>query len=142
MLSRWMRTSSKGGRALGLLVAALVAVVAIGTSGCGREASEVGGRKVAFIPRAMRNAVPIGGASLLIPKGNTPAREAAAWKLIKYLTSAEINGGWSRFTGYFARPQARADGERAAVAGTQPDSLPPPPGALPGANVDREHLTT
>ena len=31
-----------------------------------------------------------------------PAREAAAWTLIKWLTSPEIAGGWSRFTGYFA----------------------------------------
>jgi sn-glycerol 3-phosphate transport system substrate-binding protein len=58
--------------------------------------------KVAFVPRAMVNAVPIGGASLVIPKGNTPEREKAAWTLIKWLTSPDIAGGWSRFTGYFA----------------------------------------
>jgi sn-glycerol 3-phosphate transport system substrate-binding protein len=57
---------------------------------------------VAFVPRAMVNAVPIGGASLVIPKGNSPEREKAAWTLIKWLTSPEIAGGWSRFTGYFA----------------------------------------
>ena len=48
------------------------------------------------------NAAPIGGASLIIPRGNTPERQAAAWTLIKWLTSPEIAGGWSRFTGYFA----------------------------------------
>jgi sn-glycerol 3-phosphate transport system substrate-binding protein len=58
--------------------------------------------KVAFLPRALVNAAPIGGASLIIPKGNSPERQAAAWTLIKWLVSPEIAGGWSRFTGYFA----------------------------------------
>jgi sn-glycerol 3-phosphate transport system substrate-binding protein len=58
--------------------------------------------KVAFVPRALVNAVPIGGASLVIPKGNSPERQKAAWTLMKWLTSPEISGGWSRFTGYFA----------------------------------------
>ena len=57
---------------------------------------------VAFLPRALVNAAPIGGASLIIPKGNSPEREAAAWTLVKWLVSPEIAGGWSRFTGYFA----------------------------------------
>jgi sn-glycerol 3-phosphate transport system substrate-binding protein len=58
--------------------------------------------KVAFVPRALRNAVPIGGGSLIIPKANSPERQAAAWELIKYLTSPAVAGEWSRFTGYFA----------------------------------------
>ena len=58
--------------------------------------------RVAFIPRAMVNAAPIGGASLILPKGNSAERTAAAWTLIKWLTSPEVAGGWSRFTGYFA----------------------------------------
>jgi sn-glycerol 3-phosphate transport system substrate-binding protein len=58
--------------------------------------------RVAFLPRAMVNAAPIGGASLIVPKGNSPERQAAAWTLIKWLVSPEIAGGWSRFTGYFA----------------------------------------
>ena len=65
--------------------------------------------RVAFVPRAMQNAVPIGGGSLIIPRGNSPERQAAAWVLIKYLTSPEISGGWSRFTGYFAPNQAAYD---------------------------------
>lgn len=65
--------------------------------------------KVAFVPMAQRRAVPIGGASLLIPAGNTPERQAAAWKLISFLTSPEVNGGWSRFTGYFAPRMAAYD---------------------------------
>jgi sn-glycerol 3-phosphate transport system substrate-binding protein len=58
--------------------------------------------RVAFVPREMVNAVAIGGGSLIIPRGNSPERQQAAWQLIKYLTSPEIAGGWSRFTGYFA----------------------------------------
>jgi sn-glycerol 3-phosphate transport system substrate-binding protein len=50
----------------------------------------------------MVNATPIGGASLIMPKGNTPEREAAAWTLIKSLTSPAVAGGWSRFTDYFS----------------------------------------
>jgi sn-glycerol 3-phosphate transport system substrate-binding protein len=65
--------------------------------------------RVAFIPRNVRNAVPIGGASLIIPKGNSEDRVEAAWKLIKWLTSPEISGGWSRFTGYFAPRKAAYD---------------------------------
>lgn len=58
--------------------------------------------KVAFLPRNMRNAVPIGGASLMMPKGLTPDQQKAGWTLVKWLTSPEIAGEWSRFTGYFA----------------------------------------
>lgn len=65
--------------------------------------------KVAFIPRNLRNAVPIGGASLIIPKGNDPERVKAAWKLVKWMTSAEVSGNWSRFTGYFAPNKAAYD---------------------------------
>ena len=58
--------------------------------------------RTAFLPRALVNAAPIGGASLIIPRGNSPERQAAAWTLIKWLTSPEIAGSWSRFTGYVA----------------------------------------
>ena len=58
--------------------------------------------RVAFIPRALRNAVPIGGGSLIIPRGNSPEREKAAWTFINEMTSPAVSGGWSRFTGYFA----------------------------------------
>jgi len=65
--------------------------------------------KVAFLPRSVRHAAPIGGASLILPKGNTPERQAAAWTLIGWLTSPEIAGEWSRFTGYFAPRRAAYD---------------------------------
>jgi sn-glycerol 3-phosphate transport system substrate-binding protein len=58
--------------------------------------------RVAFLPKSVRNAATIGGASLILPKGNTPDRQAAAWTLVNWLTSPEIAGHWSRFTGYFA----------------------------------------
>jgi sn-glycerol 3-phosphate transport system substrate-binding protein len=65
--------------------------------------------RVAFLPKSVRNAAPIGGASLILPKGNTPERQAAAWTLINWLTSPEIAGHWSRFTGYFAPRKAAYD---------------------------------
>jgi sn-glycerol 3-phosphate transport system substrate-binding protein len=58
--------------------------------------------KTAFLPRRVVNAAPIGGASLLIPNGNSPERQAAAWTLINWLVSPEIAAHWSQFTGYFA----------------------------------------
>lgn len=65
--------------------------------------------RVAFLPRSVRNAAPIGGASLILPKGNSPERQKAAWTLINWLTSPEIAGEWSRFTGYFAPRKAAYD---------------------------------
>lgn len=58
--------------------------------------------KVAFVPKNVRNSVPIGGASLMMPKGLSDEEQAAGWELVKWLTSPEISGHWSRFTGYFA----------------------------------------
>jgi sn-glycerol 3-phosphate transport system substrate-binding protein len=58
--------------------------------------------KVAFVPRNVRNAVPIGGASLVQPRGLDEAKRAAGWTLIKWLTAPEQSGWWSRATGYFA----------------------------------------
>ena len=58
--------------------------------------------RVAFMPYNIANAAPIGGASLIIPTGNSPARQKAAWTLINWLTSPKIAAGWSQFTGYFA----------------------------------------
>jgi sn-glycerol 3-phosphate transport system substrate-binding protein len=58
--------------------------------------------KTAFLPRQVVNAAPIGGASLIIPRGTSPEQQAAAWTLINWLTSPDIAGSWSRFTGYFA----------------------------------------
>ena len=65
--------------------------------------------KVAYLPFNVANAAPIGGASLIVPKGNSPERQAAAWTLIQWLTSPEISGAWSRFTGYFSPVKAAYD---------------------------------
>jgi sn-glycerol 3-phosphate transport system substrate-binding protein len=58
--------------------------------------------KVAFVPKNVRNAVPIGGGSLVQPRGLDDAKRAAGWTLIKWLTAPEQSGWWSRGTGYFA----------------------------------------
>ncbi len=79
--------------------------------------------KVAFVPRALMNAVPIGGGSLMIPAGNTPERVQAAWVLIKWMTSPEIAARWSRFTGYFAPNRAAYDlPEMQAFIAEHPDA--------------------
>jgi sn-glycerol 3-phosphate transport system substrate-binding protein len=58
--------------------------------------------KVAFVPRNVRNAVPIGGGSLVQPRGLDEAKRKAGWTLIKWMTAPEQSGWWSRATGYFA----------------------------------------
>ena len=65
--------------------------------------------KVAFLPKGLRRAAPIGGGSLIMPKGNSPERRAAAWTLAQWLTSPAVAGEWSRFTGYFAPNKAAYD---------------------------------
>lgn len=65
--------------------------------------------KTAFLPGQIGHAAPIGGGSLLIPVGNSPERQKAAWALIEWLTSPAIAGQWSRFTGYFAPNMAAYD---------------------------------
>lgn len=61
--------------------------------------------KVAFVPMNVRNAVPIGGASLVQPKGLDEAKRKAGWTLITWMTGPEKSGWWSRATGYFAPNQ-------------------------------------
>ena len=58
--------------------------------------------KVAFVPMNVRNAVAIGGASLVMPTGLDEAKRKAGWTLIAWLTAPEKSGWWSRATGYFA----------------------------------------
>lgn len=64
---------------------------------------------VAYLPKNIANAAPVGGGSLIIPPGNSEARQRAAWTLIQWLTSPAIAGHWSRFTGYFAPNRAAYD---------------------------------
>jgi sn-glycerol 3-phosphate transport system substrate-binding protein len=63
--------------------------------------------RVAFLPRQFVNAAPIGGASLIIPRDTSAERQAVAWTLINWLTSPEIAGAWSRFTGFFCSSDCR-----------------------------------
>lgn len=62
---------------------------------------------VAFMPEKVRRGVPIGGASLVCYKGVSEDQKKAAAAFIKHLTSPEMSGAWSRFTGYFA-PRVKA----------------------------------
>jgi sn-glycerol 3-phosphate transport system substrate-binding protein len=79
---------------------------------------------VAFVPRNVRNAVPIGGGSLIVFKGITPEQRKAAWKFVTYMTSAETLGSWSRFTGYFAPRKSSYDlPEMKAFVAEHPDAL-------------------
>lgn len=64
---------------------------------------------VGFVPKNVRNAVPIGGGSLVMFKGISDAEKQAGWKFIKWMTSAETLGGWSRYTGYFAPRKSSYD---------------------------------
>lgn len=79
--------------------------------------------KVAFVPKNLRNEVPIGGASLVIPKGVEGERRKAAWTLINWMTSPEKSAWWSRATGYFAPNKAAYDTpEMKSFIATNPDA--------------------
>lgn len=79
--------------------------------------------KVGFVPRNLRNAVPIGGASLIMPTGVTGERQKAAWALVNWLTEPAQAGWWSRATGYFA-PNIKAydEAEMKAFIDNSPDA--------------------
>jgi sn-glycerol 3-phosphate transport system substrate-binding protein len=79
---------------------------------------------VAFVPRNVRNAVPIGGGSLVTPKGLPADQAKAAWTFMKWLTAAEQLGSWSRFTGYFApRKSSYELAEMKQFGAEHPDAL-------------------
>lgn len=64
---------------------------------------------VAMLPAKEQRAVPIGGASLVSFKGINEAQKKAAYQFLTYLVSPEVNGAWSRFTGYFSPRKASYD---------------------------------
>ena len=64
---------------------------------------------VGFVPGNVRNAVPVGGASMVIFKGQSPEQKAAAWKFVSWITSADQLGSWSRASGYFAPRKSSYD---------------------------------
>jgi len=65
--------------------------------------------KVAFVPGNVRNAVPVGGASMVIFNGQTPEARSAAWDFVSWITSAEQLGSWSRASGYFSPRKSAYD---------------------------------
>jgi sn-glycerol 3-phosphate transport system substrate-binding protein len=78
---------------------------------------------VGFVPKNVRNAVPIGGGSLVMFKGISEEQTQAGWKFIKWMTSAENLGAWSRFTGYFAPRKSSYDlPEMKDFMGKNPDA--------------------
>ncbi len=54
-----------------------------------------------FIPRDVRNAVPPGGANLMMLGGHDTENEQAAWEFMKFMTSTENSAKWAIETGYF-----------------------------------------
>jgi sn-glycerol 3-phosphate transport system substrate-binding protein len=79
---------------------------------------------VAFMPRNLRNAAPIGGGSLVTPKGLPADQSKAAWTFMKWLSAPEQLGSWSRFTGYFAPRKSTYDlPEMKQFIGEHPDAL-------------------
>lgn len=54
---------------------------------------------VAHMPAGKQKVTGVGGNNLAIFK-NTPAKEAAAWKFVKWMSSPEMNLKWSTMTGY------------------------------------------
>lgn len=78
--------------------------------------------RTAFVPRSLMYAAPFTGAALVVPKGNSPERQAAAWALIKWLVSPNEAAQWSRLTGSIAPvPAAYAQDDMQAFLKQNPD---------------------
>ncbi|WP_413730735.1 ABC transporter substrate-binding protein [Sodalis sp. RH22] len=86
-----------------------MALLSTGALGYMRENSRDFTLEVAMLPAKERQAVIIGGASLVSFKGISEAQKEAAYRFMTYLVSPEVNGAWSRFTGYFAPRMAAYD---------------------------------
>jgi sn-glycerol 3-phosphate transport system substrate-binding protein len=79
--------------------------------------------KVAFVPKNVRNAVPIGGASLVQPVGLDDAKRKAGWTLINWMTGPEKSGWWSRATGLLRAEHGAYEAARdEGVHGKNPDA--------------------
>ncbi len=65
--------------------------------------------RVGFVPAKVRNAVPVGGASMILFKGLPAAKRAAAWKFASWITAPEQLAEWSRTTGYFSPRKSSYD---------------------------------
>ena len=84
-------------------------MLSTGALGFMRENSKGFELGVAMMPAQLQRAVPIGGASLVSFKGISDAQKKAAYTFMTYLISPEVNGAWSRFTGYFSPLKATYD---------------------------------
>ena len=85
-----------------------MAMLSTGALGFMRENSKDFELGVAMLPAKEQRAVPIGGASLVSFKGINDAQKKAAYQFPTYL-SPQVNGAWSRFTGYFSPRKAAYD---------------------------------
>ncbi|PWC17772.1 ABC transporter substrate-binding protein [Brenneria corticis] len=86
-----------------------MAMLSTGALGFMRENTKDFPLGVAMMPEKVRRGVTIGGASLVSFKGISEEQKKAAWQFLSYLVSPEVNGSWSRFTGYFAPRMAAYD---------------------------------
>lgn len=86
-----------------------MAMLSTGALGFMRENAKDFELGVAMLPAKEQRAVPIGGASLVSFKGISDAQKKAAYQFLSYLTSPQVNGAWSRFTGYFSPLKAAYD---------------------------------
>ncbi len=86
-----------------------MAMLSTGALGFMRENTKDFELGVAMLPAQEQRAVPIGGASLVSFKGISDGQKKAAYQFLSWLVSPEINGAWSRFTGYFSPLKASYD---------------------------------
>ncbi|MFW0766404.1 ABC transporter substrate-binding protein [Trabulsiella odontotermitis] len=86
-----------------------MAMLSTGALGFMRENSKDFELGVAMMPAKEQRAVPIGGASLVSFKGISDAQKKAAYQFLTWLISPQVNGEWSRFTGYFSPRKASYD---------------------------------
>ncbi|WHP31852.1 ABC transporter substrate-binding protein [Trabulsiella odontotermitis] len=86
-----------------------MAMLSTGALGFMRENAKDFELGVAMMPAKEQRAVPIGGASLVSFKGISDAQKKAAYQFLTWLISPQVNGEWSRFTGYFSPRKASYD---------------------------------
>lgn len=84
-------------------------ILSTGALGFMRENTKDFELGVAPLPAKEQRAVTIGGASLVSFKGISEAQKKAGYQFLNYLVSPSVNGGWSRFTGYFSPRKAAYD---------------------------------
>lgn len=84
---------------------------------------------MAFLPAGKKYGTPGGGGNLYVMK-STPEKQAAAWKLVRFMTETERVAKWSEATGYVAARASAWETETMKKAVT----------AFPGYKVAKDHL--